>query len=722
MPPTSLVLDLTSWSARPQNQIVRLLQRHLEKGKPLLKHAGPFETISVLLSQASYDTFPRSLEPAVMLNVVDGEAAAAARLQALPLGETMIVARENVLGAPYFGTVLFTNRTRFAIPDMDTRLLLEYGQTETPVSGVSLETVLREALAAWHRKEVDTDTLASAWGLDLSETRHNRPIWFGSHHFYQRSDVTLERILGAEQQKPTPPAATDERREAAVAAVSGDRAEALSLSPIARLALAAQHDVNAAATEAEANWLHHRLGAKRLAERTYERLSPGSLTYLLDRIALDPAMYARVSVAERCTWGEHLFEPGQQYGIDLPGPLRELPAAQGLQFIELPSRSTADLALQLHAELQTWTVDQYAADPLGQHLMERLAPDEQTRSQFLFELARLQASDRLPLTSPQQAGDWRSPLRTLLSSPCPSASLYWETYWKSDLQNGDKKQVVTSPEQVRSKPPAEPEGDSPSPTPYSADLFANHVRTDIPLGRVIRGRSDSIALVSARGRDLTHALGEAGPADYPAFRYPLPSARALARAVLESRDGQQEFIVSDEYWWAGRQPAAPEVEDVAIAPWTWDAADRELAMIWWSLRRALASPSHVQMPDGQVLLHVATGIFAQISVRRFEQAESAPVQASLLAEADRVAYGQAGVYSTHGYGHASTGAALPTLYLVGAGYAADITFVGSPLAVFGPVPLLDQAAEGAQVLFERQKDDEAAAAQAQEEYDDWYDS
>ncbi|MEP0547502.1 MAG: hypothetical protein ABJF88_11260 [Rhodothermales bacterium] len=729
MLPSQLVVDLTSWTnALIQERVVRHLQEHFSDEGPGLLNAQQFEETIVLLTQPSFDVFPRSLETAISLEVVEDEEAALERLNAFDPRRIMLVANQNAINTPFFATLDPNDDASVITPDLETHLFLEYGQTETPIDGVALEDVLRQVLAAWRQEEESTRALAS-WGFELSKAAYATGVYdyksqrVQSHRVGHRGSLTLDRIVEIERERDRSSGSPGEERGLLLATVSARRVPALALTAIERLALASRYGLTAAATEEESQWLADqqqwladRPKRRQLEERTYLQLTPKSLALLLDRIAVDPNEYARISVAESCRWGEHTFEPEQSYGINLPELLRRLPEAADLKQVNLPSQTPHAHARRLHQALRGWTVDHYAEDPLGQRLIERLAPEGEPRDMLRFELSRLRACDELPRSAPIPAEDWEAAVRALLSAPCPAAALHWDQYWnrhhdrytkpllvcpREALQNMGTSRMVTSRDDAHDPPDL----------PYDSAQFAYNLNAEAPLGRVIRERRQSIVLVSPPAEWETRRLGNSRPEDYPTFRYPLPTdPDPPIKSSFSKYEDEGSFLLS------GRRPEKDQVREAVVTPEVWEEADRQVAAAWWSLRRALAAPSHIRMPDGRVLLHVASGLFAEISVRAFENAAYDSVRASLLADGDRIAYRAAAVYTTEGYGSATTSAALPSLYLTGRGYAADIHFVGSPLAVAGRPVALAQAAEGAHVLFERERADDEAAREDDDDY------
>lgn len=194
----------------------------------------------------------------------------------------------------------------------------------------------------------------------------------------------------------------------------------------------------------------------------------------------------------------------------------------------------------------------------------------------------------------------------------------------------------------------------------------------------------------------------------------------------------------------------PKAEDVQVAAGTWARADRELALFWLAMQRALRAPQAVRSPDGTILLSLGAGLLARIYLRRQSAADpGAPTvgcQAALRARVRRKTeksrednkparnWWQLSLVSrrvlthqatTTGYGdiqaRTTLGYALPSrIYLQGHGLRATISFLMSPFFLAsGPVHSAVQlAAAGAQALSAQASDDEEAERQAQEDYDD----
>lgn len=140
-------------------------------------------------------------------------------------------------------------------------------------------------------------------------------------------------------------------------------------------------------------------------------------------------------------------------------------------------------------------------------------------------------------------------------------------------------------------------------------------------------------------------------------------------------------------------------QDVPLA--TWNRADRELAMAWIALRRAVRGGEAVRLHDDTVLLDLGGGLLAEVEVRE-HGAEDAPVTAALTlgitkvrldhgwqdSQRVRVVSAELGSLSARVDTHlAETGSyltrlgyALPRcITLQGKGVVAEVRFVASPL-------------------------------------------
>lgn len=132
-----------------------------------------------------------------------------------------------------------------------------------------------------------------------------------------------------------------------------------------------------------------------------------------------------------------------------------------------------------------------------------------------------------------------------------------------------------------------------------------------------------------------------------------------------------------------------EMSAVELPRDVWAEADRELTMAWLALRLALMNPQSIRLPDGAILLRLGGPFFAEICLSSLSQPrdQMARVQAGLSLDITFNAYsrfevaGLSELVTTHTVkGGYDFGARLPKrMFILGAGYSADIRFRGSAL-------------------------------------------
>lgn len=142
--------------------------------------------------------------------------------------------------------------------------------------------------------------------------------------------------------------------------------------------------------------------------------------------------------------------------------------------------------------------------------------------------------------------------------------------------------------------------------------------------------------------------------------------------------------------------SARHATKVVIDPWLWDAADRELAFVLHALRQAVRDEgsNELPLPNGNVLLGIGQGIFAEIAMREDASVAARPLEASLFHPFDASMHRQLPLDGTLSFVplvwsqpdaarssvQARSGLQLPhALYLAGQGVRADIRFHASLL-------------------------------------------
>lgn len=340
------------------------------------------------------------------------------------------------------------------------------------------------------------------------------------------------------------------------------------------------------------------------------------------------------------------------------------------------------------------TPDALLGDPFLERLTGAFIEDEEDARVFGLARTALLFWDR-PRHAPRiTVPTWRHALQTLLASPAATPATLRLEGRASDPQSRER------PREGHERPWSHflrasallPEGE-----PWLGPLTSITARRDAPLWVVCP--KDSHVPGAERAAEKTVEIPFLGD--------------LAARWTDELVSGLAPRLVRGQTYRTASAPivlSARHATKVLIDPWLWDAADRELAFVLHALRQAVRdeSSSELPLPNGNVLLGVGQGVFAEIAVREDPSVAAQPLEASLFQPFDASMHRQLppdGFLSfvplrwsqpdaARGTAQARSGLQLPhAVYLAGEGVRADIRFHASPLlarstssAAFGAGP------------------------------------
>lgn len=344
---------------------------------------------------------------------------------------------------------------------------------------------------------------------------------------------------------------------------------------------------------------------------------------------------------------------------------------------------------RLEQSLATWTEDDYLEDPLLGRVVHELANGDEAELKLLFHARAvlllgahlrpagrsLLLGPRLRPARPEMMDDPLAALREIVLEDPPEALVRVRT------EGPDVKYGVAVGYRDENTLPMAPFAYPGGRTGYQLVSDVRVLAQVPPLGDVLWEREDG-ELHGFIPNDTQSADGDAGVRLDP---------RANAAQWLDDVDASS--------WLAGkgqgrncRYFSAPSQAwtEVEIAPpeRVWEDADTSLALAWWALREALANPRSIRLPNGAMLLAVGGGLAARVHVREHGDVEDAvrgAVRCRVIARRDdrgrwTWAIGELAqpvlthLATTSGY-TSRIGVLMPSLWLAGKGFAADVSFL-----------------------------------------------
>ncbi len=437
---------------------------------------------------------------------------------------------------------------------------------------------------------------------------------------------------------------------------------------------------------------------------------------------LSPVAFAHPGHLEHILWHAH-YAPAEPVAILDGGTLHVVnpPAHLRGELAELTAK-VHDIAPTRRSKLDEYflaaaamTDDALLSDPFLEVLTTRFATDEHDRHALGLARVALLLSRQLRPRPSAPLREWRSALASLLGSRGACAA------------------------SLRFRPIINHEGQE----RYSAtfiragQLAGNDVPWLPPVGPVTAKRDQVVSLVWSRG-GRGERLKQSG------------AAEATSRLVAELGDAPEGWAhdlisgtalrhqhIESVLNWYQSTPLARSVDfpatyaaELPLGPETWATADRELAFVLSALSTALsANPLH--LPNGNAILPVGNGVFAELFVREDPVLRGAELEASLSqpVEVNREYSGPEILLGsltqmfpmywaeTRGYRDTVAKTQLgprlpPAVYLSGGGIRVDVTFHTSPLFASGPPPGPPphapeaSASAGASLLEHHQRDDD----------------
>ena len=386
---------------------------------------------------------------------------------------------------------------------------------------------------------------------------------------------------------------------------------------------------------------------------------------------------------------------------------------------------------RLRDAIASWTTDDLIEDRDLLGLIDKLDPEGQERGAMLHARATLAHSGLVEVPWPSPSGDWREGMAALLDGSPPAARLRLRmeragaTLWTP--AGHEARAFLALPGDLERLP---------------SDLDRG-LRQVAPMGDVEIGRGDQLMVADySQGHAKTRFDRLQPPGTVrPNLQHEWPRNQRWDSVKPWVFIPVEGGIAEDDDLWLDALEASPTVgggveewndfeygEDprrylphhetlgewasspVAMPGSLWCEADRELAMAWVALRRALDTPGAIVMHDGIVLLPMSAGVFAELRVRRFGDAD-VPSRASLFLTVNREnlnddwssPFGSLCERVTMFTGYTTTGYSLPRrIHLSGRGWRADVSFVASPLflrdetvALAGAMAAADGAAAAA---------------------------
>ena len=370
-----------------------------------------------------------------------------------------------------------------------------------------------------------------------------------------------------------------ERRRLMVQLRDDDSAEKIAQDPLKRLAIAQALGVSATATPRDRREAELRIATRGLGAPTPPNLDAKAFDKMLERARRRPHPPTIVRVGDEL----HCLNPaGDQTGLDhrLVRVHRIDPPVPWIS--------------RLRAELATWTIGDFEADPFLLDLMERLDPDGRDRLPVLHARAWLSAAGGVAARPAEQVADWRNALRALLSGPIPQAML-------SVARDGEDR------------------GER------GFFTFESHVRSSdsLPLDPHTERRLRHVPSFSSRvpfGRSAPPSIASNTSNDRWSYQQPSPTRLVLPHDVVaqDQHTLDDQWLDAYEAFQAGARFAGKIANSIYLGPvrdtWPCHDADTLLSIAWLALSASLDHAPAVRSPNGTVLLSLGGGIAAEIGV------------------------------------------------------------------------------------------------------------
>jgi hypothetical protein len=336
--------------------------------------------------------------------------------------------------------------------------------------------------------------------------------------------------------------------------------------------------------------------------------------------------------------------------------------------------------------------DELLDDPLLSALIHRLSGRDERSLDLLFHArAVLVYGGRVRATASRAAKDPLAVLPHILASDVPRALLRISV-------DGPSQQFGSTQCNVLLAPFAYPDSRI-----YFKRLASSRLLHDVPpVGDVLFSRESKLHAVipqTAQPSGNLYYDWAAGDERRARPSSALVDPKADAAKWLDDIEASPFFgdAAGTNAWDAARHLPEPQAthtwQPVAEPAGLWSNADTQLALAWLALRSAMQLPRSIRLPDGSVLLQIGGGLAARIVARRHGQPNSA-VRAAVRCTVSRDGDAQnpqnawqfgelSAPVTTHvaDTGHHKTriSVLMPSLWIAGCGYAADVSFIAAPM-------------------------------------------